>query len=337
MTSVERDPITLVTPALRPDERITVRRRLADGSATDVIGWVLHLDDSRIELVLAPQRRISIERAGIIAVRRVPPARGGPDPLRIEAAALQRITLPGWVDQQEPCGDWVLRSADGFSRRANSCLAVGEPGFGWDAAAERVIGFYRRRGLDPLVQVIADDPAERALTERGWQAGGPDTDLLVIRLAQLISGRPVDDEPSPAVVLDETLGGVWLEGLLQQRGLSEPTRASRAVLSGSPPVVFASVNDPDSTSTDADRALVAMARGQISAGWLGVTCVWTRPDRRRRGLADRTIAAIARWAAIRNARYVYLQVAQDNVVAQATYAGLGFARHHGYRYLRPPD
>lgn len=337
MTSASADPISLVTPALRAGERVTVRRRLADGSATDVIGWVDRVDEGRIELAIDPQHRTSIERMSIIAVRRVPPARGGRDPLRVGAETLQQITLASWVDQQTSCGDWTLRFADGFTRRANSCLAIGDPGRSWDAAADVVIDFYRLRGLEPLVQVIADDPAERALAARGWQIGGPDTDLLVIRLATLIGNRATGAPPHPAVRLEETLSDRWSGGLLRQRGLSAPTRASRTVLAGPPPVVFASMDESDADTSDADPGLIAMARGQLSKDWLGVTGVWTRPDHRGRGLANATIDAIARWAAIRNARYVYLQVEQDNAAAQAAYASLGFARHHGYRYLRPPD
>lgn len=337
MTSTAPDPIALVTPALKPAERVTVRRRLADGSATDAIGWVHRVDEDRIELVIDPQHRRTIERASIIAVRRVPPARGGRDPLRVEAEALQQITLPSWVDQQTSCGDWTLRFADGFTRRANSCLAIGDPGCSWDAAATAVIDFYRLRGQDPLVQVIADDPAERALVARGWQIGGPETDLLVIRLAALIGDRSVSGPPGPRIRLEEAMSDRWLGGLLRQRGLSTPTRASRAVLAGPPPVVFASVNEADADSSAADPGLIAMARGQLNQDWLGITGLWTRPDHRGRGLATGTIDAIARWAAIRNARYAYLQVEKDNAAAQAAYASLGFARHHGYRYLRPPD
>lgn len=345
MPSDERDPIAALPAALQPGERVTVRHRLADGSATDVIGWVHRLGTDRIELSLDPERRTAIERADIIAVRQVPPARGGPDPMRLGAEQLQRIIVPAWLDRHQSCGDWTLRAADGFTRRANSCLAVGDPGLPWDDAAERVIDFYRGQGLDPLVQVIADDPAEHALLARGWQTGGPDTDLLVTRLSGLIGHRSLDAD-GPAVELAEALPERWLDELVRQRGLTEPSPASRAVLAGPAPVVFASVitpvlasgSDPDPDATSgALSGLIAMARGQLSDGWLGVTAVWTRPDHRRRGLAHHVIDSIARWAAIRGARNVYLQVARDNAVAQAAYAGLGFTRHHGYRYLRAPD
>jgi hypothetical protein len=41
---------------------------------------------------------------------------------------LERRALPGWLALHEPLGEWTLRAAGGFTGRANSCLAVGDPG-----------------------------------------------------------------------------------------------------------------------------------------------------------------------------------------------------------------
>ncbi|MFZ1410985.1 MAG: hypothetical protein WAS07_05990 [Micropruina sp.] len=61
---------------LRPGERISVRRRLADGGQTDAIGYLVEVDPTRL---LVEDRRgglITIERESILALRRVAPALG---------------------------------------------------------------------------------------------------------------------------------------------------------------------------------------------------------------------------------------------------------------------
>ncbi len=285
-------------------------------------------------MITGPDTRTAVDRADVIVARRVPPARGGADPRRTTPADLQRLILPAWADRTEPLGEWTLRRADGFTRRANSGLAVGDPGLPIDRAAAAVIEYYLGHGLSPVVQVIADDPVDRGLADLGWTTGGPDTDLLVSRLADLIvaagTGRAGSDRSG--VELSGVPDDRWLRGLMRQRGLADLPPAGRTVLAGPAPVIFAVVTDPKDPQDPA-----AMARGQISEGWLGVSAVWTRPDHRRRGLSVAVIAAIASWAAIQGARNVYLQVEHENHAAQAVYAGLGFTRHHGYRYLRPPD
>ena len=85
-----------------------------------------------------------IERSMIIAARRAPAAAGGPDPRRISAADLQRHTLPGWLAWHEPLGEWTLRAAGGFTGRANSCHAVGDPGVPIQQAADQIIALRGR-------------------------------------------------------------------------------------------------------------------------------------------------------------------------------------------------
>ena len=80
---------------------------------------------------------------------------------------------------------------------------------------------------------------------------------------------------------------------------------------------------------------IAIARGHLSGDWLGLASIWT-DDHRRRGWATTMIIGLGHWAARQGARYGYLQVASANQHAIAAYEQLGFARHHSYRYLRPP-
>lgn len=113
----------------RPGERWVIRRRLPDGSATDVIGWINQLSDLAVESqpsATAPALWIGTD--SVIAARRVPAAAGGPDPMRTSAEDLEQIALPGWLAEHESLGEWTLRSAGGFTGRANSGLAVGDPG-----------------------------------------------------------------------------------------------------------------------------------------------------------------------------------------------------------------
>ena len=84
-----------------------------------------------------------------------------------------------------------------------------------------------------------------------------------------------------------------------------------------------------------DGEVVAVARGHLSDGWLGVAGVWTRPDHRRQGLGTAVVLALAGWAARRGARWCYLQVETANGPAHAAYAALGFVQHHRYHYLAP--
>src|SRR4029453_12778040 len=97
------------------------------GAWTDVIGWIYVMDPISVRLVTIDATQV-IERSMIIAARRAPAAAGGPDPRRISAHELQQHALPGWFAWHSSLGEWTLGAAGGFTRRANSCHAVGDPG-----------------------------------------------------------------------------------------------------------------------------------------------------------------------------------------------------------------
>ncbi len=57
-------------------------------------------------------------------------------PVAISIPDLERRAALGWrAPEEERLGDWLLRAADGFTGRANSALANGDPGRPLDRAA----------------------------------------------------------------------------------------------------------------------------------------------------------------------------------------------------------
>ena len=86
---LERRPLAAGEPGRAVGSEIPV----ADGSATDVIGWIESLNPTSVRLVTTVPAARVIERSMIIAARRAPPAAGGPHPRRISAHDVQRHAL----------------------------------------------------------------------------------------------------------------------------------------------------------------------------------------------------------------------------------------------------
>jgi N-acetylglutamate synthase len=314
--------------AARLGERWVVRYWLPDGSATDVVGWIEGMHPTSVQLAtLDPAARV-IERSMIIAARRAPAAASGPHPRRISAHDVQRHALPGWLAWHEPLGEWTLRSAGGFTRRANSCHAVGDPGMPIQQAAQRIIGFATTHDIAPLAQVIEGSAEEHALQRLGWVSTDQPTAVLTSRLADFLEDRPAE----PVAKITETLQPNWEEAYHRSRPNSADPAIVRMILAGNPPRAFAAAAGQ---GRDDHSELIAIARGHRNQDWLGLASIWTRSDHRRRGLATAMMAALGHWAARQGARYVYLQVATVNEPGIAAYHSLGFIHHHAYRYLTP--
>ena len=315
----------------RPGERWVVRVRQVDGSATDVVGWVVRVGEDAVTVAgpldpvpggEAPTRRVPL--ADVVVARRAPAALGGPAPGRTGPGVLERLGVEAWAVGLEPLGEWTLRAAQGFTGRANSCLAVGDPGLPLPGAAAAVETHAARHGIAPMAQVVTGSPEDGALRSLGWAETYVATDVLATRLADLLGERTTD----PRVVVDEQLTPVWRATFDEYRHTDVDPAVVTRLLEGRRPRAFASV--------EVDGRVAAVARGHLAAGWLGVAAVWTRPEHRRRGLGTAVVLALAGWAARRGARWCYLQVETENVPAHAAYEALGFVHHHRYHYLAPP-
>ncbi len=233
----------------------------------------------------------------------------------------------GWPGlEQERLGGWVLRAAGGFTGRANSALPLADPGTTRERAIAHVHDFYQARGLRPRFQVptpLATD-LDRYLADHGWELVDL-VDVLTADVERVLTGTsPVVGVP--AVVLDAEPDDAWM-AQYHYRGGSLPDQARDVLLAGSGPV-FASVRDAGE--------VLAIARGAVGEGWVGITAVEVGERARRQGLGTHVMRELLGWAGRRGARHAYLQVAHDNLPAQRVYGRMGFVRHHGYHYRLAP-
>ncbi|MFQ1000397.1 GNAT family N-acetyltransferase [Modestobacter sp. SSW1-42] len=234
-------------------------------------------------------------------------------------ADLQRVAARGWrALEEERLGDWLLRAAGGFTGRANSALVVGSPGLPPAEAVAAVARWYADRGLTPWAMLpgVQARPADAAFAAAGWQRG----DTVLVLTAPLgpvpVVAVPVELSPSP--------DDAWLAAYADGRVLPP---AARQVLTSAETVVFAAVRD-------AGGAPVAVGRGVLTDGWLGVSAVSVDPAHRRQGLGTALLDALRAWAVARGGHSVYLQVTEDNAPARELYRRAGLIEQHRYWYRR---
>lgn len=287
-------------------QRVVVRRVVrgetgpSGGPAlTDVLGLLTSWDSASCVVVPESGAPVTIALADIVT--------GKPVPER--ASVRQRVTsreaeiraLPLWTSPTtEPLGDWVLRLVEGErgrgSRRANSCLAIGDPGLPVLEAARRVREFYAAHGRVATAQVEVDSDVDRQLSAAGWDAGEPeDAPYLVgsLAMARRTAGAAQGVE-------------CWVDG----------TRILARVVEG-----------------DVE---LGRARGELNDDWLWVHGLWVDEGCRRRGLGRALMAGLLEAGAEEGAHTVWLEVDRVNIAAWMLYAELGLREHHRCRYLQAP-
>ncbi len=251
-----------------------------------------------------------------------PPVRRALAAPAASADELREIASRCWpACETERLGDWLLRASGGFTRRANSVLATGDPGLPADEALARIRGWYGERGLTPYAQVAAGSALDAAFAAHGWQAEA----RTLVRTAAL---APLADLPgAERVRVSRELDDAWLARYHRTGDLAA---AALKVLSGGPAVWFATVADPDGSGSPA-----AIGRCAVAGRWALFAAVEVDPRQRRAGLATAVMSALARAAVRDGASGAFLQVEADNTAACALYDRLGFAVGGAHHYRRP--
>jgi ribosomal protein S18 acetylase RimI-like enzyme len=308
--------------------RVALRHRIGERDGrplfTDAVGT---LSDGGGGTVVVETRKgaVRVPREAVVAVRAVPPA----PPRRASWSAVTRLeslcadAWPALVDR--PLGAWRLRAAGGFTGRANSCLAVGDPGMPVADALAAVQEFAAaHEGVPPRVQTPIDSPWSTAVQRAGWvldggHAAGAEVAVLVADLT-LLTGA---DGRVP-VSLTDRASSTWWE--FSEGGA--PTRAQQHVLDPGP-------DGPPTVFGLAGPEPLGAVRGALVEDHLHLSRLSTSPVARRTGVGTALTAAAARWALARGAKWAVLQVALHNTAARRFYERLGCTEHHRYHYLTP--
>jgi ribosomal protein S18 acetylase RimI-like enzyme len=288
-------------------QRVVIRRLLRGESGpsggpamTDLLGVCISWGEGRCIVQPESGEPVEIAISDIVSGKPVPPRPSVR--MRVSPRDAELHTASLWpAVQTEPMGDWVLRTDTApvgrLRRRANSCLAMGDPGRSFDAAAAAVREFYDERGRPAYVQVEAGSPEEDAFVGLGWQIDP--TGEAEHRLAALTQVR----------------------------------RRIRAV----PDLAELAADGSRAVATVSDGGAVwARGEAAVGGDLIGVHGIEVDPGHRRQGLATAVLAELLAWGAEQGATTVCLHVETDNAPAIAWYDDLGLAPHHTCRYFTPP-
>ncbi|MFH9421486.1 GNAT family N-acetyltransferase [Streptomyces sp. NPDC017529] len=311
-------------------KRVSVRRLTGAGQGgakfTDTVGVLTSWDDGVLSITRRNGEVVRIGETALVAGKAVPAAPARRRSPATSAPELDRVAARGWPPvESEWLGEWQLRASAGFTRRANSVAALGDPGLPLDTALRRVRAWYAERSLPVYIQVSTGAPGTQEalaaeLAGRGWTREV----TAETRIAALAPVGDLDADVS-RVVLGRRVDDGWLR---RYRRSARPGPEVLKVLHGGPSVWFASV--PDEAG-----GVAAIGRCVVDGRWAGFAAVEVGAEHRRRGLASAVMAALARKALDEGASAAYLQVETDNDGARALYDGLGFVTHHHYHHWRP--
>lgn len=243
------------------------------------------------------------------------------------ALKLETAAMWAWPPKETRRVDgWLLRAADGHTRRANSVQAlVFAADTDLSRAMDQVEAWYGARGLAACYQVTdyaAPARLDEALAARHYTRL-PSVSILTGNLAALAPPNGVrielNSRPTPRA----------MNALCDPHWPPDRRRAQAEL--------FGRIRRPHSFGIVIDgQQPVAGALVVVDRDVAGIFSLRTAVPARGRGYARAVVQRLGSWARGMGAKQLYLQVEDDNAPALASLAPLGLKRQYGYWYRELP-
>lgn len=222
-------------------------------------------------------------------------------------------------------GDWIIRLADGYTKRANSVTCLGNDATDLDRRIDRMRAIYEERGQPAIFRLSPLSPPalDRMLEDQGWYRFD-ETIVMMCPIAELdwTAQGTANDE----VIIQTRPDATWLKSCQRMGGADHAHLATfRTMLERLiPPAAYARIGDSE--------RIDAMALIVVDADLAGLFELLTRPERRGQGLAGRLLRRLFAWSGAQGAETVWLSVLAHNTSALQLYRRLGFREIYRYHH-----
>ncbi|HEX8684522.1 MAG TPA: GNAT family N-acetyltransferase [Ardenticatenaceae bacterium] len=236
---------------------------------------------------------------------------------------LEEVSLNAWPALQTVVYDgWLLRFADGYTRRANSVYALYPSTTDTLEKVAYCEQVYQSRGQDCVFKMSAavqPSNLDAMLEEQGY---GADAATSV----QTLNLKGVGLPDAETVRLDTEVTEEWLAAFcrlndVDARRLPTMTRMLNSIV---PAKCFASLQRNGET--------VAVGLAVAEGGYVGLFDIVTAAHARNQGLGTQLVLHLLNWGKSNGASHAYLQVMQNNAPALSLYAKLGYREQYRYWY-----
>jgi ribosomal protein S18 acetylase RimI-like enzyme len=239
----------------------------------------------------------------------------------------EEISMNAWPALETMLYDgWVLRFANGHTRRANSVNPVYASTIDLSEKISYCEEVYTKKDLRTIFKMTEDvfPPDLDSVLETKGYAREAETSVQILKL----------DSFNPAaggrVKINDRVDDSWLDAFFRMSGadVSHRNTLSRMLEKGLADRCFARIYNSGS--------IVACGVGVREENTVGLFDIIVEDRLRGRGLGRAVTEGILTWARNAGAETSYLQVMVDNSIALALYRKLGFKEIYRYWYRVAP-
>ena len=241
--------------------------------------------------------------------------------------SIEEITLNTWpAEQSVVMNGWILRTASGYTKRANSVNPLYGAEESYADTLERIKLaelYYENAGLQPVFKItpfIQPANLDDILADRGYAIVQPSS-VRLLDLEQLTV-----PESGYSIQIQDKLSIEWLDAFTELDELSQEKRNTLTrMLSAS--------HLQQGYALLLEKGIpISCGFGVIQQGYIGIYDIVTAPLYRRQGKAKQLLLELLLWGRSQGASSSFLQVVQNNHGASALYDQLGYKEIYQYWY-----
>lgn len=239
---------------------------------------------------------------------------------------MEELAMNAWPSLQTKFYDgWVLRFADGYTRRANSVCPIYESTIPVDEKIDFCEKEYGLRNLPTLFKLTTESNPEgidARLEERGYVREN-EAALRILNLGQYVPHE------SQGVVVESQFSNEWLDGFFRCSNIAdEKTQLSAKEILDNilGPVIC--------VTKQVEGKVVGCGYGAVERDYIGIFDIVVDKDYRGNSYGKDIMNGILGTALQKNIKTAYLQVAVGNIPAEKLYNGIGFKEAYRYWYRK---
>ncbi|MBN1231224.1 MAG: GNAT family N-acetyltransferase [Anaerolineales bacterium] len=233
---------------------------------------------------------------------------------------IEEVSLNAWPAIETLVYDgWLIRFADGYTKRANSANLLYPSSLGWDDKLTYCENYYRNKSQPSILRITSISPDIRM------------DDFLQVREYTVASNTLVLGMPLVKPLDLSVRYGVrqlefseWTDLFFKMKDESQKGAFIQMMSRSSLPATYWALFE--------DNAPVCFGAGIGDDGYIGLFNVYTHPDGRRKGYARVLITKLLDQSIQKGAHFTFLQVEAENSAAIRLYESLGYKYLYEYWY-----
>jgi ribosomal protein S18 acetylase RimI-like enzyme len=251
----------------------------------------------------------------------------------VSVLRFEEISNNAWPALQTMLYDgWVLRFADGVTKRSNSVSLLYASGIDPAKKIDFCEQLYMAKGIRPCFKITGiSEPGgiDKLLETRGYFIHS----YISFQTIDL-TGFPTNDPTGPIaqehdlanVRMDTELNPGWMDDFIRMNEF-DPARKSTYL------AIMNQLNLPKCLTTiTINKKTVGVGLGVAEGDFVGIFDIVVDKSVRNNGLGRLIVETILRWSKTMGAETAYLQVLADNYPAISLYQKMGFREIYQYWY-----